>query len=168
MRKKTAEDRGSHLRGSGQIGFLLAQIGVHASSQFAEKIKPLGISPPHAGLLRLLAQSAGLSQKALCTKLSILPSRLVVLLDELEEKGLVERRDDPSDRRSYALYLTDKGQRTMEALGEIARAHGSDMSKGLSQAERKTLIELLEKVVEAQGLTPGVHPGYKRLGKRKP
>jgi hypothetical protein len=51
----------------------------------------------------------------------------------------------------------------MEALGEIAMAYGSDMSKELSQAERKTLVELLEKVVEAKVLPQGFIPATSDL-----
>src|SRR5215470_9579960 len=95
-------------KGAGQTAFLLAQLGAHAAARFAARIKPLGITPAHAGIIRLLARSAGLSQRQLCRLLSILPSRLVVLMDELEGKSLVERKDDPHDRRSYALHLTEK------------------------------------------------------------
>jgi DNA-binding MarR family transcriptional regulator len=150
-----------------QIGFLLSQVGSLAASKFAELVKPLGLSPSHAGILRLLARTEGLSQRDLCLKLSILPSRLVVLIDELEDKGLVQRADDPSDRRSYSLRLTSKGLGTMSSLGELARSHSDEMCKGLSLDERKLLGELLSKVAESQGLVPGVHPGYKRIGKRE-
>jgi DNA-binding MarR family transcriptional regulator len=101
---------------------------------------PLGLSPSHAGILRLLARTEGLSQRDLCSKLSILPSRLVVLIDELEGKGLVQRADDPSDRRSYSLRLTAKGLKTVSSLGELARAHSDEMCKGLS-AEEKNISE---------------------------
>ena len=149
-----------------QIGFLLSQVGAASASKFAELIRPLGLSPSHAGILWLLARSGGLSQRQLCSRLSILPSRLVVLIDELEERGLVQRADDPTDRRSYAIRLTAKGLKTMSALGEAARRHSDEMSKGLTGDERKCLAELLAKVADNQGLTPGVHPGYKRLGRK--
>jgi DNA-binding MarR family transcriptional regulator len=111
--------------------------------------------------MRLLALSPGLSQRELCSRLSILPSRLVVLVDELENKNIVERQDDPNDRRSYALHLTGKGRKMMVSLREISQAHGEAMTEGLSSDEQTILVELLSKIAEFQGLSPGIHPGYK-------
>ncbi|MDE1919970.1 MAG: MarR family transcriptional regulator [Candidatus Omnitrophica bacterium] len=153
------------LKGRGQIAFLLSQIGAHVAYKFAEKIRPLGLSPAHGGIIRFLGRSGGISQKKLCTGLAILPSRLVVLMDELEEKKIVERRKDPKDRRNYALYLTKKGAHLLGGLKKIAGEHGDQVCKGLKKSEQKILGEILSKIIEAQGLTPGIHPGFKRLGK---
>lgn len=161
MGKEDKNYKGLSGRPLSQIGFLLAQIGAHAAAKFSERIRPLGISPGHAGIVRILARTSGMSQRELCSKLSILPSRLVVLLDEMEEKGIVERRDDPKDRRSYSLYLTAKGQTLMTSLSEVAKAHGDALSAGLTAEECQRLGEILAKVASHQGLTPGVHPGYR-------
>jgi DNA-binding MarR family transcriptional regulator len=53
----------------------------------------------------------------LATALGTLPSRLVAIVDELESKGLLERRPHESDRRSYALHLTEKGKANLQAIG---------------------------------------------------
>jgi DNA-binding MarR family transcriptional regulator len=74
--------------------FLLAQVGAHAATQFGERVARLELSRPHAGIPRLVAQLPGLCQQELGKRLGILPSRLVALLDELEDKGLIERRQD--------------------------------------------------------------------------
>src|ERR1700760_1411300 len=100
--------------------FLLAQVGAHAAARFAERLEPLGLKPPHAGILRVIRQADGLSQQALGEKLGMFPSRLVGVLDELERRGLVERRDNPSDRRSYALHLTDAGRDVCEQIDRIS------------------------------------------------
>src|ERR1700733_1937116 len=94
--------------------FLVAQVGSHAATKFAERLAPLGLSPPHAGIFRVLSANAGLSQQALGAILGILPSRLVILVDELEQRGLLERRDTPEDRRSYALHVTAKGREVFD------------------------------------------------------
>ena len=72
----------------------------HSAGRFADRLAPLGLKPPHAGILRALDRADGLSQQALGEALGTFPSRLVARLDELEERGLVERRDRPGDRRS--------------------------------------------------------------------
>jgi len=137
-------------------------VGAHAASRFAERLAPLRLAPQHAGVLRIIGLSAGLSQRALGERLGILPSRLVALVDELEARGLVERRDDPGDRRSYALHLTDGGQATLDEIGRIARTHGESLCASLDDRERRQLAGLLARIAEEQGLAPGVHPGFKR------
>jgi DNA-binding MarR family transcriptional regulator len=152
-------------RGRTSAAFLVAQVGSHAASKFAERLAPLGLSPPHAGIFRVLGGSEGLSQQGLGAILGILPSRLVALVDELEELGFVERRDSADDRRSYALHLTAKGRAMLENIGRVAREHDAAICSSLTDPEREMLSTLLQRVADEQGLTPGVHPGFKRLGR---
>src|SRR2546430_7307977 len=145
--------------------FLLAQVGAHAAARFAERLSALQLAPAHAGTLRLIHAKSGISQRSLSSTLGIMPSRLVVLIDELEDRGLVERRDSPDDRRAHALYLTRKGTESLEAIGKVARAHDDTICAGLTAEERAMLGALLRRIADQQGLTPGVHPGFSRLGR---
>src|SRR5690242_19798162 len=70
--------------------FLLAQVGAHAASKFAERLAALDLSPPDAGVLRILASKPAITQQALASHLGVLPSRLVGLVDDLEARGLIE------------------------------------------------------------------------------
>jgi DNA-binding MarR family transcriptional regulator len=153
--------------GEGQtvgLGFLLSQVGAHAAARFADCIAPLKLAPPHVGILNAVAGADGLSQQALCDKLGIFPSRLVGLLDELEERKLVERRNSPSDRRSYALYVTRAGRAALKEIETLARANQESLCAALNAAERAQLASLLQRIADQQQLTPGIHPGYKRMG----
>jgi DNA-binding MarR family transcriptional regulator len=143
--------------------FLLAQVGAHAASKFSERIATIGLTPPDAGIFRLLAVTQGISQQDLSTRLGIHPSRLVAILDELEGRGLLERKPNAEDRRQYALHLTAKGRDALARIGQIARQHQDALCASLTQDEREKLTELLQKIADEQGLTPGVHPGYRRL-----
>jgi DNA-binding MarR family transcriptional regulator len=145
--------------------FLLAQVGAHAAGKFAERLTALGLGPPHAGMLRLINVNAGISQQALSSMLGLPPSRLVVLLDELEERGLVERRSGSEDRRVYALHLTRKGIEILESIAKVSREHDDAICTALTADERETLGGLLRRIADEQGLTPGVHPGFSRLGR---
>ena len=148
-----------------QPAFLLAQIGAHAATRFAERLATLQLSPPDAGILRLLRMSAGISQQALSAKLQIHPSRLVAILDNLEKRNLIERKPNPDDRRLYSLHLTNDGVETLERIGKVAREHQDALLAALNNDERGSLTALLQKIAGEQGLTPGVHPGYQGLGK---
>src|SRR5579872_4068939 len=143
--------------------FLLAQVGAHAASKFGERIAALGLTPPDAGIFRLLAVAQGISQQELSEKLGIHPSRLVAILDELENRGMVERKPKEGDRRQYALHLTGKGREAFTKIDQVAREHQDALCASLTSAEREQLAELLQRIAEQQGLVPGVHPGYRRL-----
>jgi len=148
------------------LAFLLAQIGAHAAFRFAERLAPLGLNPPDAGILRILASEPGMTQRELADRLGIFPSRLVLLLDDMSKRGLLERHASSNDRRSHALRLTTKGTAQLEAIARVAREHQEDLCTSLNEAERAQLQELLESIAAQQKLRPGVHPGYRRMGRR--
>ncbi len=147
----------------GEPAFLLAQLGAHAASQFAERLKVLDLAPPDAGILRLLRVAPGPSQQELGSKLGIHPSRLVAILDNLEKRGYVERRPNPDDRRLYSLYLTTGGEEILGRIGRVAREHQDSLLSALNGEERATLGCLLLRLADQHGLTPGVHPGYRLM-----
>jgi DNA-binding MarR family transcriptional regulator len=148
------------------VAFLLAQVGSGAARQFAKALEPLKFAPSDAGILRLLARSPGISQRELAAQLDMHASRLVGVIDELEKRGLVAREPNAEDRRVYSLHLTDAGREALAAIGAAARAHNEEICAGLSESEREQLAATLEKIAARLGLRPGVHPGYRDLGKR--
>src|SRR5262249_3555458 len=115
------------------------------------------------GILWNLSSGSAITHRQLATRRRIVPSRLVALLDELESKGLIERRRNPNDRRRHSLHLTEKGRATVKLIGEISRDHQKELLAALSQEEQKRLCQLLQRVADEQGLTRGVHPGFRRL-----
>ena len=144
--------------------FLLAQLGAHAAGRYAEKVAVLDLDPAQTGVLHLIARSPGRSQQALADQLGVAPSRVVALVDGLEGRGLIERRRSATDRRTYELHLTPAGQELLGRLRAVAMAHEADVTAALGEDDRRRLVELLSAVAAQQGLTPGVHPGYRRLG----
>ena len=88
---------------------------------------------------------------------------MVAIVDDLEQRGLVERRPHPSDRRIRALYLTGEGRKLL-AGRKIALEHEDELTRGLSEADRKRLVPLLQKVVDEQDIRTGVHPGLSEPG----
>ena len=150
------------------VAFLLSQLGHRSASVFADLIASIDLTPPHSGILRAIALEPGRSQQALSGQLGLLPSRVVAYVDELEDRGYVERRRNPDDRRLHALYLTAAGKKIMTKIGELSRQHETLMTAGLDSAQRGTLRQLLSIVAEEQGLTPHVHPGFRALGRTKP
>jgi DNA-binding MarR family transcriptional regulator len=149
-------------RSSG-AAFVLAQLGAHAAERFGERIEVLGISPPHAGILRLIAATPACNQQGLAKRLGVLPSRMVILIDELADKGLVKRTRSQKDRRHSELALTEEGGQLLGKLSRLAIEHEAELCAALTSKERDTLAALCRKIVHQQGLTPDVHPGYRKL-----
>ena len=145
------------------IAFLVAQLGAYAAERFGERAAALDFTRPQAGLLRLISREPGLSQQAVARRLGTPPSRLVALVDGLEERGLIERRRNPGDRRNYALHPTAAGEQAMAALSQASLEHEQAISAPLTEAERAQLSKLLGKLAAAHGLVPGIHPGYRNL-----
>jgi DNA-binding MarR family transcriptional regulator len=150
------------------IGFLLSQLGANGSMLFAQRIAPLGLVPAESGILHHISRSPGINQQVLAERLGVLPSRMVAWIDGLQTRGIVERRRDVEDRRAYTLHLTAAGTKTLEALREASLAHEEALLSGLDEKERAKLLVLCRKMAENQGLTHGVHPGYKWMGRKGP
>jgi DNA-binding MarR family transcriptional regulator len=150
-------------KGGPPLAFLIAQVGGHAAIRFGERLKRLKLAPPDAGILWKLSSKGGMSQKDLSATLGIHPSRLVAVLDALEARRLVERTPNEDDRRQYALHLTKKGREALAQIGKIAREHADSLLAALSAEKRDQLGELLQRIADEQGLTRGVHPGYRSL-----
>jgi DNA-binding MarR family transcriptional regulator len=146
-------------RAPSTLAFLLSQVGIYAARQFAERLAELDLHPPLFRVLNLVDAAEGKSQQAIGEAVQVPPSRMVLLVDELEQRGLVERRPDPADRRVRALYLTAEGRETLARGREIAKAHEKELTRGMAAADRKRLTELLQKMVDAQTIGRGVHPG---------
>jgi DNA-binding MarR family transcriptional regulator len=145
------------------VGFLLSQLGAHSASSFAARIAPLGLTPPQVGLLRVIGEQPGRSQQSIADEFGLPPSRLVGFIDTLEASGMVERRRDTNDRRVHLLHLSPAGEQVLEELAAIGQTAETDLLSSLTVKERKVLSELLSRVADQQGLSRGVHPGYKRL-----
>ncbi len=141
------------------LSFLLVQLGLHGARRYGERLQPLGLEQRHAGMLIRLAANQGRSQQAIAEMIGVNATRMVFLVDELEKLGLVERRRNPADRRSHALYLTDQGRATVDQVRAVTAEHEAEFGAGLTEAQRAQLASLLRVVAEEQGLHPRGMPG---------
>ena len=145
--------------GEEDFAYLLVQLGFHLARQFSERLAPLGLEPRHAGMLTRLSAHEGLSQQALGELIGLNPTRMVFLVDELEQRGLIERRRNTADRRSYALYLTTQGRDTLQRIQAAGDRHQHEIGASLSKAERIQLASLLRRLAAEQGITEDSLPG---------
>lgn len=145
----------------GGVAFLLTQLGSHCADRYAVALQELDLTPPLAGIMRLLRSSPGISQQQLAERLGVAPSRIVSYVDDLEARNWIRRTRDDQDRRVNLVSLTTQGRDAFAALAAVSRRHEHAITDGLSAAERETLLELLTTVAGNEGLNPGIHPGYR-------
>lgn len=139
------------------VGFTISTAGYAIARRFKAILAPLDLEPREFALLRAVAASEGQSQHSVAARLQIPPSRMVAFVDALEQRRLLERRQNPSDRRSHALYLTAAGHELLARAFALAVEHERDLCAELSPQEREQLLELLQRVGKRLGLAPGVH-----------
>jgi DNA-binding MarR family transcriptional regulator len=151
----------AHPQRPARLGFLLSQLGAHATEVFAAHMRSLGITPSEAGVLRIIGRFPGISQRELADKLGNVQSRVVAVIDHLETARLVVRSRSTTDRRVQRLDLTDAGRAIMPALRQAAEAQEAALVDGLTGEQRAQLYELLTTLAALRGLDADVHPGYR-------
>src|SRR3954469_8208973 len=140
-----------------RIAFLLAQIGAHVSERFAERCRDLELTPREGAGLPPLGRTPGPRQRALADRVGTVPSRMVTLIDGLEERGLVARARSSIDRRNYELHLTAHGQALLAALRQVAEAHEREILDGLTPEQTDHLAAALQTLLRVHQLDPEVH-----------
>lgn len=110
-----------------------------------------GVKPPTYGVLNVVGQRGPVSQREVCDVLGVHPSDMTEIMDIVEREGWVERRRDPEDRRRYRLTLTPAGRRIRARYDALAAEAEARVLEPLSETERRTLLDLVAKVVAAQG-----------------
>lgn len=140
-------------------GYLISRVGFYAQRQFSARLAELGLTPRMWGALNVLEAEGAMTQQELGRSIGMDPSTMVSTIDELESKGLVERRRHPTDRRAHALHVTDEGRATLaRGRGLAAEAQGQLLAP-LDERDREVLHDLLLRVAEAAGaLTESPEP----------
>jgi DNA-binding MarR family transcriptional regulator len=123
--------------------FLLKRLGFLLKDRAVEAFRPTGLSPYHHAVLALLGEDPRETQATIAEALGYDQSHLVGLLDDLENRGLIERRRDPTDRRRHLVSLTPDGKRALKRLREVVAGMEDEFFAPLDAAQRETLKGLL-------------------------
>lgn len=126
--------------------FLLHRLTWAMKEGKLEAFEPTGLNPMHYAVLALLAEGARETQATIADALGYDRSYLVGVLDDLDERGLVERRRDPADRRRHLVNLTPAGEETLAQLREVTASFENKFLAPLDAAEREALRALLRQL----------------------
>jgi DNA-binding MarR family transcriptional regulator len=130
-------------------GYLLARLGAESRRRWARMLADHGLTPHHFGMLMTLDQLGMAHQRRLSELVGIDPRNAVPVIDLLHQRGLIQRTDDPADRRRRAIRLTPAGQTTLNDLRQAADAIEHDMLKDLDDHQQAILHRLLLTLFEA-------------------
>jgi DNA-binding MarR family transcriptional regulator len=127
------------------IGYQLRLAHVAVFRDFERSVGDLGISPGRVGVLVLVNGNPGITQSRLAEAVGLDRSTLVPVLDGLERRGLIERRQG-KDRRTNGLWLTPSGKRLLGRVRRRIAVHERRMVSGMSDKERDQLVALLARL----------------------
>jgi DNA-binding MarR family transcriptional regulator len=128
------------------ISFMLHDVARLLRKRFEQRSRTSGLTRAQWQVLAYLAMNEGIHQNKLADLIEIVPITLARLLDKMEERGLIERRRHPSDRRVWLLYLTPKSQSLLEIMRDMGQKTREEALSGLSEAERQRLLETLSRM----------------------
>jgi DNA-binding MarR family transcriptional regulator len=128
--------------------FLLKRLGFRAKDSAMEAYELAGLSPYHHAVLIVLDEGSRDTQGSIADALGYDRGQLVGLLDELEERGLVERRRDPKDRRRQIVSMTADGKKALARLRAVSQRLEDEFLAPLDPAEQRRLHALLLRLAE--------------------
>ncbi|MEN9485844.1 MarR family transcriptional regulator [Sphaerotilus montanus] len=131
----------------GVVGHHLACARVTTHVTFLKHFgQPYDLRPVEYSLLMLLAANAQLTPKQLAQSLALSAPNLTILLDRMQDRGMLQRVRSEVDRRSQHVMLTDAGRALTDEIATKTPAMEAELDSCLSRAERALLIELLDKI----------------------
>jgi DNA-binding MarR family transcriptional regulator len=128
------------------LGYNARRAALSVIALFLKRMAPYDLRPVDFSVLTLIAHNPGVTSRQLCVALDILPPNLVGLIKSLDQRGLIERRPHPTDRRAQGLHLSATGRQLQAEAQRAATQLESEVAPALSAEERGTLIQLLSKV----------------------
>lgn len=115
-----------------------------------EGMREYGVTPAQARALRVLAKHGDARPSLIAEHLRIAPRSATELVDALEERGLVAREPDPTDRRAVVVSLTSRGRAVNSEVAALRDARHREFLAVLSDRERRDLAQILRRLVDPE------------------
>ena len=130
------------------LGYSARRASLVILANFVRRLAPLALRPVDFTVLALAGSNPGITSIQLFQLLDIQSPNLVVLIKQLQDRGLIDRRPHPTDGRAMGLHLTASGRGLVDKATTLAHEADDEASGKLSAAERQTLARLLRKVYQ--------------------
>lgn len=124
-----------------QLGFVLRQASIAVWHDLTRTLEPFGLKPQSYATLLLVGTTPGCKQQDVADALDIQRPNMVALIDRLVDAGWLRRDANTTDRRSYALNLTDAGKKLLVDSQKAHRAHEARIAKVLGTGGSRNLVE---------------------------
>lgn len=131
------------------VGYHLRRAWNVVRKDFEQSVESLGVRQVTFAILSTIGAHPGVRQGDVGKQLDIQRANMVTLVGELVDSGLVERGEDPSDRRAITLRLTTKGEGLLGDAREKIATHEQSVLGCLSTSERRSLIDMLKTIIAA-------------------
>lgn len=118
------------------------------SSYLADKLKDTGLMPCYHGYVLTICRKPGISQEELSRVLCVNKSNVTRTLAQMEERGFVDRRSSPQDKRILQVYPTDKLLELLPQVRQMAREWNTYLTEEISEAEMEVFQQVLDRIVE--------------------
>jgi MarR family transcriptional regulator for hemolysin len=127
-----------------ELAFLLVDAGRKLNDAYDLNMKPLGLTRSQWRVVAYISRTPGVSQTELAENIECSRMAITSLLDRMQIKGLVERREVENDRRVRAVFLSDKGSALVRQMNKTAVRVLEQVFAGTTPADRQQLHQLLE------------------------
>ena len=134
--------------GTAALGDLLMRAARTLRRRFGAVLAPWDLSPHQARALRVVSAGGGVRLSELAEALRIAPRSATEVADGLQERGLVDRTADPSDRRAVVLTATAAGRQVQREVDDARAADSAELFARLSTADRAELARILRSLTD--------------------
>ena len=128
------------------LGYNARRAALTIIEGFLERMAEFGLRPVDFSVMSVIHHNPGVTSRQLCAALNLLPPNLVGLIQSLEARGLIHRLPHPTDGRAMGLHPTPAGVALMQQAAQAATDLEIERSARLTAAQRKTLLDLLQKI----------------------
>ena len=147
------------------LGFLIHDVARLLRKRFEQNARHIGLTRTQWQTLAYLSRNEGVNQKALAEMLEIEPITLKRVIDNLENRGFVERRADQNDRRVWLLFMTSQSHSFLDEMRSLGEQTRSEALAGIDENERTRLARILEtmKLNLIEGCRPSAGNGNRNV-----
>ena len=131
------------------LGYVMRRVQLEIFQHFNDALAELDIRTGQYSVLTVIARNPGLKQRDIAAALGIKRPNFVTMFDELEKRGLAVRKPSKSDRRSRALFLTEKGEKTTKELDALVERHENYWKNKIGREAYHQLMTTLHATLEA-------------------